>query len=313
MICYKFRTFDQRALEVLINRELYFAAPHTLNDPLDNQLDIEKEYELAQVPLIYIEDADERFRRFFLLSLLNSKRFTDKDGGKITFNQSIQRYIASMGILSLSKTAADALLWSHYAAGHTGIAIGIETTLIPKNEIHDAGDIIYTDAPPYANVFRELIEEIGKFVKPWDDAHEPYPDDVADRFYTRQIEQMVRANRYTKSEKWSYEQEFRMIRTKPGFVEFPSLALKEIVFGQRIDEKNIRTVMNVLRGDEWKHVRFARAVAVPGTFQLSLIPVSPGTEKAVTVRQLRDQKPAPASMTSDLGPDRRNESVPDRH
>ena len=288
MICYKFRTFDQRALEILINRELYFAAPHTLNDPLDNQLDIEKEYELAQVPLIYIEDAEERFRRFFLLNLLNSKRFTDKDGGKITFNQLIQRYIASMGILSLSKTATDALLWSHYAAGHAGIAIGIETTLLPKNEIHDAGDIIYTDAPPYANVFRELIEDIGKFVKPWDDAHEPHPDDVADRFYTKQIEQMVRANRYTKSEKWSYEEEFRMVRTNPGFVGFPSLALKEIVFGQRTDEKNIRTVMNVLRGDEWKHVRFLRAVPVPGTFQLSLIPVPAGTNKAVTERQLSD-------------------------
>jgi hypothetical protein len=36
MICYKFRNFDQRALEVLINRELYFAAPHTLNVWRDN-------------------------------------------------------------------------------------------------------------------------------------------------------------------------------------------------------------------------------------------------------------------------------------
>jgi hypothetical protein len=124
---------------------------------------------------------------------------------------------------------------------------------------------------------------------------------------------MVRANRYTKSEKWSYEEEFRVIRTKPGFVGFPSLALKEIVFGQRIDEKNIRTVMNVLRGDEWKHVRFSRAVAVPGTFQLSLIPIPAGTNKAMTERQLSDQKPAADPETSDPGPDRRNGLAPDRH
>ncbi|MBR8408538.1 hypothetical protein KDW24_33480 [Burkholderia cenocepacia] len=193
------------------------------------------------------------------------------------------------------------------------MAIGIETTLLRKNEIPDAGDILYTDAPPYANVFRELIEDIGKFVKPWDDAHEPYPDDVADKFYTKQIEKMVRANRYTKSNKWSYEEEFRVIHTKPGFVGFPSLALKEIIFGQCIDEKNIRTVMNVLRGDDWKHVRFSRAVAIPGTFQLSLIPVPAGTNKAMTERQLSDWKPAADSKTSDPGPDRRNGSAPDGH
>ncbi|WP_080408786.1 DUF2971 domain-containing protein [Burkholderia ubonensis] len=299
MICYKFRAFDQRALEILINRELYFAAPHTLNDPLDNQLDIEKEYELAQVPLIYIEDAEERFQKFFLLNLLNSKRFDDKKGGKITFNQAIQRFVSSMGILSLSKTVTDALLWSHYAAGHTGIAVGIETDLLPASEIHDQGNIAYTDNPPYAAVFRELLEDIGKFVKPWEEARKAYPDDVADKFYTKQIGQMVRANRYTKSERWSYEEEYRIVRLKPGFVEFPSFAIKEIVFGQRTDEKDIRTVMNLLRGDEWNHVQVSRAQPVPGTFRLSLIPIRAGT--TVTTTELPhngDERAANVNVTA---------------
>ncbi|MGF6973692.1 hypothetical protein QFZ94_002119 [Paraburkholderia sp. JPY465] len=298
MICYKFRAFDQRALEILINRELYFAAPHTLNDPLDNQLDIEKEYELAQVPLIYIEDAEERLRQFFLLSQLNSKRFIDKEGGTITLNQMIQRFISSMGILSLSKTVTDALLWSHYAAGHTGIAVGIETALLPASEVHDEGDITYTDKPPYAAVFRELLEDIKKFVKPWDDACEAYPDDVADRFYTKQIGQMVRANRYTKSERWSYEEEYRIVRTKPGFVEFPSFALKEIVFGQRTEEKNIRTIMNLLRGDEWKHIQFFQARSLPGSFRLSLIPVRVSTNPTTTELPLNGHATAIASASS---------------
>ncbi|WP_081067559.1 DUF2971 domain-containing protein [Burkholderia stagnalis] len=302
MICYKFRAFDQRALEILINRELYFAAPHTLNDPLDSQLDIEKEYELAQVPLIYIEDAEERSRQFFLLNLLNSQRFTDKDGGKINFNQAIQRFIASTGILSLSKTVIDALLWSHYAAGHTGIAIGIEVDLLDKSEIHDAGDVIYTDEPPYAAVFHELLEDIGKFVKPWDSAHEPHPDDH-DNFYTNQIGKMVKANRYTKSEKWSYEEEYRAIRIKPGFVGFPALALKEIVFGYRTAEKDIRTVMNLLRGEEWKHVRYFLARPMPGTFQLSLLPVPNKTNATTSGEQSIDKAAAAAPNGANPSPD----------
>jgi hypothetical protein len=278
MICYKFRAFDQRALEILINRELYFAAPHTLNDPLDNQLDIEKEYALAQVPLIYIENADERSQKLFLLHLLNSKRFFDKEGGQISFNQAIQRFIASAGILSLSKTVGDALLWSHYAAGHTGIAIGIDTTLLPSNEIHDAGEVAYAEKPPYAAVFSELVEALGEFVKPWDNNREPYPDELGDKFYTKQIEKMVRANRYAKSQRWSYEEEYRIVRSKPGFVQFPSPALKKIVFGQRASSENIRTVMNLLSGGEWEHVQFFKADSLPGTFQLSLLTIGPRSD-----------------------------------
>lgn len=301
MICYKFRTFDQRALEILINKEFYFAAPSALNDPLDNQLDIEKEYELAQVPLIYIEDAEERSRQFFLLGLLNSKRFIDKDGGKITLNQMIQRYISSMGILSLSKTVTDALLWSHYAASHTGIAIGIDVTLFPKSKIHDAGDVQYMSEPPYAAVFRELLGDIAKFVKPWDASHNPRPDE-SDRFYTKQIDRMVKANRYSKSAKWSYEEEYRVIRESPGFVGFPSIALKEIVFGQCTKEKDIRTVMNLLGGDEWKHVRFSRVQSMPGTFKLSLLPVSPHRDATVSTGAV-DQRAGVIVDATDLRPD----------
>lgn len=279
MICYKYRNVDQRALEILINRELYFAAPHTLNDPLDNQLDIEKEYELAQIPLIYIEDPEERFRQFFLLNLLNSSRFTHKDGGKITFNQAIQRFISSTGILSLSKTVADALLWSHYGGAHSGVAIGIETDLLPASEIHDQGDVIYTDKPPYASVFRELLAGIGEFARPWDDQPVPTSDEQADQFYSKQIHLMVRANRYTKSERWAYEEEYRIVRTTPGFLEFPPNALREIVFGQRTTKSDVRTVMNVLRGSEWNHVKYFRVHSNPGSFQLSLLPLKTGADK----------------------------------
>lgn len=294
MICYKFRAFDQRALEILINRELYFAAPHTLNDPLDNQLDIEKEYELAQVPLIYIEEAEQRLRQLFLLNLLNSHRFTTKDGGKINFNQAIQRFIASSGILSLSKTVTDALLWSHYAAGHTGIAIGIETDLLPQNEIQDSADVTYCDTPPYSKLFKKLVEDIGKFVKPWDNEREPYPDSVADDFYTKQIAHMVQANRYTKSKRWSYEEEYRVVRDEPGFVNFPSTALKEVIFGQRTEAKNIRTIMNLLRDEEWKHVKFFSARPMPGTFQLSLSPIT----RDASSEAIAPSRDAPAPQTN---------------
>ena len=39
-LIYKYRKFDTNALRILASKELYFAAPETLNDPIDCQLSV---------------------------------------------------------------------------------------------------------------------------------------------------------------------------------------------------------------------------------------------------------------------------------
>lgn len=45
MLCYKYRSVNQQTLEMLINREVYFASPDQLNDPLDAKIDINAHYQ----------------------------------------------------------------------------------------------------------------------------------------------------------------------------------------------------------------------------------------------------------------------------
>ena len=46
-ILYKYRAYSARSLEMLIRRELYFAAPASLNDPYDCQINIRDSLAIA--------------------------------------------------------------------------------------------------------------------------------------------------------------------------------------------------------------------------------------------------------------------------
>ena len=136
----------------------------------------------------------------------------------------------------------------------------------------NAKDVEYHPAPTFAQVFVDLVEKIGTFVKPWEMEH-CYPSEVADNFYTRQIEVLSHANLFVKSEKWKYEEEFRIVTTKAGLRTFPSAALKQVVFGGRTSDDDIENVKRVLSAPVWSHVTLMRAHHVPGSFELKIDPL----------------------------------------
>jgi hypothetical protein len=90
-ILYKYRSLGnwKFVLDILLNKRLYAASFATLNDPMEGR---------------YFYFKDEVTRQFRAAILYQ------KTGWKIC---------------SLSKTATNTLLWSYYAGGHTGIAVGV--------------------------------------------------------------------------------------------------------------------------------------------------------------------------------------------
>jgi len=161
-LLYKYRSCSERTFEIFTSRKLYFARAEQLNDPLDSQIDIQTEYSRAQKEMAKRLSHEDHERKAFLLFLLNSRSFSEKDSGRrISLNEALQRWIRHLGILSLSKNANDALLWAHYAAGHTGVCLGFAADEITFAGTVRAGEVEYVHSPRYVELFFSLVEELG--------------------------------------------------------------------------------------------------------------------------------------------------------
>lgn len=270
MIVYKYRNCAQRTWELLLNKKLFFASAEQLNDPLDSSIDIHAEYERAKELVHKSDDHPERRKSFLIFLLDQTSRFKDPTSGKdIGLNKALQLFIHSLGILSLSRSATDALLWSHYADGHHGLCLGFDLALMEFDEVFIRGDIAYAEKPPYVDLFLKMTDELGEFVRPWDDHR--YPDEKGNEFHTLQLDRLMRANLLVKSEKWKYEQEYRMITSRPGSYAFPPKALSEVVIGTRTRESDRETLASILRHPDYTHVKVRNVQPMPGTFEFGLV------------------------------------------
>jgi hypothetical protein len=270
MLLYKYRNCTQRTWELLLNRKLFFATPEQLNDPLDSSIDIQAEYERARKLVHDSDDHAERRKSFLIFLLDGHHRFNDPATGKqIGLNKALQHFIQSLGILSFSRTPTDALLWSHYAEGHCGVCLGFDPELLEFDGAFIKGNVEYAPKPTYVDLFLKMTEEIGDFVRPWE-AHK-YPDEQGDQFYTSQLSRLMRANLLVKSEKWKYEEEYRMITSRPGLQPFSPRALREVVQGAKMRESDRETLSNILRRPDYAHVQIRSVRNVPGTFEFGFM------------------------------------------
>lgn len=270
MLLYKYRNCAQRTWELLLNRKLFFATPEQLNDPLDSSIDIHAEYERAKKLVNDSDDHPERRKSFLIFLLDGYHRFNDPaTDQQIGLNKALQHFIQSLGILSFSRTPTDALLWSHYAEGHCGVSLGFDPELLEFDGAFIKGNVEYAPKPPYVDLFLKMTDEIGDFVRPWE-THK-YPDEKGDQFYTSQLSRLMRANLLVKSEKWKYEEEYRMITSRPGLQPFSPRALREVVQGTKMRESDRETLSNILRHPDYAHVQIRSVRNVPGTFEFGFI------------------------------------------
>lgn len=270
MLLYKYRDCAQRTWELLLNRKLYFATSDQMNDPLDSSINISAAYEEAK-KIVHANDKHPDARTSFLIHLLGcTHKYKDpKSNQTIGLNEAMQRYISILGILSLSKTATDPLLWSHYANGHRGLCLGFDSVLLDEiNGVFITDDVRYLAKPPYVDLFLEMTAQLGEFVRPWDNV--PHSDERGDKFYTTQISRLMRTNLLVKSEKWKYEEEYRVITSRMGRYAFSPKALREVIRGIKMSPVDIETLNNILRDPDYRHVRIRDAINVEGSFEFGL-------------------------------------------
>lgn len=235
---YKFRTIN-KANDILQKQEFYFSSAANFNDPFDCMLDEEKQYSLSDFNR-WIGSFPNGLTKKEKQNLTNMY----KENGQ-AFNDLVKniktKAVNARGVLALSKTNENILLWSHYAENHTGVAIKLniakdpEFFITPKN-------IVYTKQYIPLNYLRDPKKSI------------------LDTLSTKSID-------------WNYEEEIRIYKSNVGVHKINPMAITDVFFGVKTLEQDIAKIKNTCSKNGLSHVKFHRAEKKYGEFALRFNPI----------------------------------------
>lgn len=201
-LLYKFRNLDKWAIDIMVNRRLYLSDWEILNDPHEAKM-------LVQAPGLNYH--------------MNPNRLQENG---IAVDCPIAR------VCSLSAKWSSNLLWSHYASGQSGVAIGIE---LPKNLIGvEIVEIQYNDKIPTVNppVDREAV---------------------------------LRSLSH-KSKEWAYEKEVRLVSFASSSHYVEGIKINDVILGLRSTRDDIELVKKISGEDS---VGYWKICHKPGTYRLN--------------------------------------------
>ena len=208
-LLYKYTSFSKYTESVVSTPELWFSAPTKLNDPFECRPWFEFKYEGHQLvesmarhlrsvnPSIVQDNATAQAVGIFL-----EGRHRNPDMWDSLRKDIAARIAQDIGILCLSATGDNILMWSHYANYHTGICLGFE----------------WSEYTPFFGRAQEVKYEIDLPTV-----------DVFNTSHHQQVDQIF----LTKFSDWHYEQEWRIIDhdADPSLLQYPSELMKTITFG----------------------------------------------------------------------------------
>ncbi|MBO6495308.1 MAG: DUF2971 domain-containing protein [Roseivirga sp.] len=172
-VLYKYRGLDnfKNFVDIILKNRLYAAQYKDLNDPMEGQY---------------------YYHRGELNKTIRDKILEEK---------------GTLRILSLSRVNNNQLMWSHYADGHKGVAIGVRI------------DEIEYDVQP--------IEYDGIVT-------------IRNSDYNGQTAREILRH---KLEVWSYEEEVRVFQRNQLFID---VKIEEIILGQRVSNQNVGLIRELL-------------------------------------------------------------------
>lgn len=165
-ILYKYRGLDnfKNFVDIILKNRLYAAQYKDLNDPMEGQY---------------------YYHRGELNKTIRDKILEEK---------------GTLRILSLSRVNNNQLMWSHYADGHKGVAIGvrIDESEYDVQPIEYDGIVTIRNSDYNGQTAREILRH--------------------------------------KLEVWSYEKEVRVFQRNQMFID---VNIEEIILGQRVSNQNV--------------------------------------------------------------------------
>jgi hypothetical protein len=221
-LLYKYTCFSEYTEELVAEPRLWFSQPIKLNDPFECRPWLDFNYERQQL----VEAMARHLRRVnpgmttdtataIAVGIFLEGRHQRPEMWDSLRKEIVTRITQEIGVLCLSATGENILMWSHYGKHHTGICLGFEWSAYTPF-FGRAQEVQYSDSLPTVDVFNTPSEQ--------------------------QVDQIF----LTKFTDWNYEKEWRIIEHEagPGSHEYPSELLRTITFGlnaSAFDREQVRT------------------------------------------------------------------------
>lgn len=223
LVVYKYRNWNEIFhRKIITDKEVWFAEPHTLNDPYDfrppynfiiNDVDEDKFrqkiYEAGRAIEPDLSDNELMIEVELRLQDLKEDpiKYFEKNRGSFISNRN---NYSQLGVFSCCISGTNEPMWAHYGANHGGFAVGFNTVELARAVNATAGHVIYSDQPLDYRVMGDNRELFEKEI-------------------------------FQKSRRWSAEEEFRFSTAGIGIYKirtqiYPVIAVSEILFGLNTDK-----------------------------------------------------------------------------
>lgn len=259
-ILYKYRSWkDCNHRNLLEKNQLYLSSPKDFNDVFDCRIStnyylLDSAYKIEK----FIDLKIKTHREYFIRNHLNidnereilRKRLTDNlDQFQKDFEAGIYKtQDKHYGILSLSKTWKNILMWSHYADYHRGFCIGLYESKLRKSNLFGTGGSVQYDKFPTISPFdMDLMK--NSFVET-----------------------------HYKAKDWKYEEEYRMTKLlypnipspKDRIITIADDFFAEIILGFNIPDTDMAEIITIAR---LKKIKVYQVKKVPFQFEFDRVEI----------------------------------------
>ena len=250
---YKYLPFNDDSIKVLTEGTIKFTDPKTFNDPFDGRPPYMANVEdIAKTKFKTIRKHSKKLGESPAQTLQKKRKYAaqmkmNAENGAISNNVA-----STFGIVCLTSTPDNLLMWSHYAESHKGFIVGFK---IPTNGAFGEVDI------------RNEIP----IVEYWRDCLYPLPVGYCTErpvvFYGRDSDRETSQKALlSKSVDWEYESESRVIDTTrpPGVYHYNrNLILHSVIAGLNMENKDYQQLGSIIRDlkekEELNHLTLYKA------------------------------------------------------
>lgn len=258
-ILYKYRAINDWTRSIICDDEIYFSSPSDFNDPFDCQLNILDTIDLSgDLRKIHEElhQADGKRKCSTSVAILRNgfdaaydqlepqeviksmiinavwDEIGEYEAVKSSINK-IRKYISRMGVLCLTEDPGNILMFSHYAASHSGLVLGFDSALL-RDTFGHLENVRYTEAMPDVSLSNPL-----------------------DVFYV-------------KAKEWEYEREVRLLSGRSGLKKIHPRALRHVILGLAASASACESVQSWIL-QSGKKVKLLQARKVRKDFRLRIV------------------------------------------
>lgn len=277
-VLFKYRDDSERTESIFKDRKVWLSCPSQLNDPLECKIgEIPKNWQestirqLEQGQLLGIAGIPGRIMTSNLFSLnarqtkLWWKRFRtlshkqkvaamrklySEHGIELSRPEEIfrdmRKRLSAVGIFSLSECNDSELMWSHYGASHSGLAIGFECNPTSRlsNSRHTIKVSYLSEKPVFSAGF---ANEVSFYATESGGLHSKSRVSFEDKVF--------RAALSTKTPTWAYEREWRYVEEASGLHDLPA-PIVSVTFGLNMPADRRRYYRQLIASSALGNVSF---------------------------------------------------------